>query len=160
MLEILLSLSISSPLALAISQKPDLWPMEQQRKVKDLSHSAEAYYRQGVSFHQRGEVDEAIEAYQEAINLDPKFDAAYVNLGLLFISIGQFDQAEILLQKVLQFRDRPESPASIHALAYYNLAIIHSRQGQSATALEEVQKALAIAPDFSQAQQLLKQLQD
>lgn len=134
--------------------------MAQHNDMEPLSNSVEATYRQGLRFHQEGQIDEAIQAYQEAINLDPLFDAAYINLSLLFISIEQLDQADTLLQRVLELPDRAESPASIHSLARYNLAIIRNRQGESSAALEEVQQALAIAPDFFQAQQLLNQLQN
>ena len=116
-------------------------------------------YSQGVSFHRQGQIDEAVDAYQTAIDLDPQLDAAYINLSLIWIGVGQLSEAEVLLQQVLQLPDRAEIPASVHALAHYNLAVIHNRQGDAATALEDLEASLAIAPEFPQAQEFLDQMQ-
>jgi len=116
-------------------------------------------YSQGVNFHRQGQIDEAVEAYQNAIDLDPQMDAAYINLSLILIGVGQLSQAEVLLQQVLELPDRAEIPASVHALAHYNLAVIHNRQGNTATALEDLEASLAIAPEFPQAQEFLDQMQ-
>lgn len=155
---LLLSLLMGTSLAQALPPDSGLLQTAQLQEHEPSVHSAAAYYRLGVSLHQQRRIDEAVEAYQTAIHLNPALDSAYINLSLLFISIGQLQQAEALLQQVLQLPDRAEVPASIHAIAHYNLAIIHNRQGDAIAALEEVQETLAIAPDFSRAQQLWEQL--
>lgn len=130
-----------------------------QAPAPSEAQSAERLYELGVESHRAGLIDAAIQSYQSAIRLDPKFDAAYINLGLALIQLGHFDDAKDILQQVLALPDRTETPASVHTLAHYNLAIIWERQGQPDEAVTEVQKALAITPDFELAQQLLQRLQ-
>ncbi len=129
------------------------------KAVENEPNSAEAYYTLGLSLHLQTEVLEAIAAYENAIRIDPKYDLPYINLGLAFIEINQLDKANKVFHDILALPDRNESPASIHTLAHYNLAIISKRQDYRETALTELQAALAITPDFAPAQELLKQLQ-
>ncbi|MBV5260627.1 tetratricopeptide repeat protein [Synechococcus moorigangaii CMS01] len=121
--------------------------------------SAAAAYEAGLAFHQNDVLFEATAAYEAAIALDPTFVDPYVNLSLIYIGVGLLAEAESLLQQVLTLPDHPEEPASIHALAHYNLGVIASRRGEEANALAQVNQALAIAPNFQQAQDFYQQLQ-
>ncbi len=129
-----------------------------QAIVHQYPDDATAYYHLGLSLHAQDRLDAAITAYQMAIQLNPQYDAPYVNLGLILISLGNLEQAKPLFQQVLHLPDRPETPASVHTIAHYNLAIIEKRTDHTNAALTEVQQALAITPDFALAQQLLAQL--
>ncbi|MEB3224584.1 MAG: tetratricopeptide repeat protein [Synechococcus sp.] len=121
--------------------------------------SAAEAYNAGLSFHQNEALFEAMAAYQQAIALDPSFVDPYINLSLIYIGFDQLTEAATLLETVLTLSDHPEDPASIHALAHYNLGIVYSRQGDLAKAQTQVNQALAIAPDFLPAQTLAQQLQ-
>ncbi|NJN73487.1 MAG: tetratricopeptide repeat protein [Limnothrix sp. RL_2_0] len=120
---------------------------------------AAAEYQNALVLHQAEQWPEAVAAYQRVIDLDPSYDAAYINLSLIFIAVDDLDSAKPLLQQVLELPDREEFPASIHAIAHYNLGIIQFRQGALVEALAETEQALAIAPNFEQAQTFLAQLQ-
>lgn len=120
--------------------------------------SAEAYFNLGLSLHLQMDLEEAIQTYKQAIQLDPTYDQPYTNMGLALIESNQLDTARAVFNQVLALPERVESPASIHTLAHYNLAIIWKRQGKLAAALKEVEAALAITPNFSQAQQLHRML--
>ena len=121
--------------------------------------TAQDFYDLGVQAQTNYQLDQAIAYYQTAIQRDANFDSAYINLGLAYIETQQLDQAQAILQAVLDLPDRSEVPVSIHTLAHYNLGIVFSRQEDIANALEEVEQALEITPDFELAQQLLQQLQ-
>jgi len=140
--------------AQAYETAANLW----QAIVHRYPDRADAYYALGVSLYALDRLDEAIAAYQTAIQLNPQYDAPYINLGLLLISLGDLEPAKALFQQVLQLPDRPETPASIHTLAHYNLAIIETRSAHPTAALAEIQQALAITPEFALAQQLLEHL--
>lgn len=122
--------------------------------VNQQPDSAEAYFNLGLSLHLQMELEEAIQTYEQAIKLDPTYDQPYTNKGLALIEANQLDEASAVFQQVLALPERAESPASIHSLAHYNLAIILKRQGKLAAANKEVDAALAITPDFAQAQKL------
>ncbi|MEO0374928.1 MAG: tetratricopeptide repeat protein [Cyanobacteria bacterium P01_A01_bin.17] len=129
------------------------------RKVVDQQpNSAEAFYELGFSLHLQEEIGAAIASYQKALSLDPNYDTPYINLGLAFIELMQYDKADQAFQKVLSFPDQPETPASTHALAHYNLAIIHKRQDNLESARQHAQSALTLAPEFQAAQALLQQI--
>jgi tetratricopeptide (TPR) repeat protein len=129
-----------------------------QQWIAQDPKSAAAQYYLGLPAHLQTQLDIAIAAYQAAIQLDKTYDPAYINLGLAFIELNQFDQATPLFQEVLKLPDRQQTPLSSHTIAHYNLAIIYKRQGKFPEARTEVQAALAISPDFTQAQELLKLL--
>ncbi|MGF1601900.1 MAG: tetratricopeptide repeat protein [Thermosynechococcaceae cyanobacterium] len=131
------------------------------RKVlEEQPNSAEAFYQLGFSLHLQEEIGSAIAAYRKAISLKPDYDAPHMNLGLALIELQQLDEAAQSFERVLALPDQPETPASTHAMANYNLAIIHKRQEKAEKALQEVDAALKIAPDFSEAQELRLQLLD
>jgi tetratricopeptide (TPR) repeat protein len=145
---------------------PDNWSQPQpvtfqigQAPSQLEARSAEEFYNSAVEFHRMGQIDVAIQDYQNAIRLNPTFDSAYINLGLALIQLGQLDNASDVFHQVLTFRDRAEIPASIHTVAHYNLAIILERQGKTDAAITEVQQALIITPNFELAQRLLQRLQ-
>lgn len=127
-----------------------------QLNASDLAKNS---YREALEAHEAGDINVAIQGYQQAIEFDPDFDPPYINLGMILISVGQLDEAKPLLEQVLQLPDRDESPASIHALANYNLGIIYNRREDTHSALEKIKETLAIAPDFAQAQEFLQQLE-
>ncbi len=120
--------------------------------------TADAYYHLGLNQHRQFKFSDAIAAYQNAIRLDQQYSQAYINLGLAQLEIGQSDQAEKAFQQAIALPDQPAEPATTRTIAHYNLAIIFNREGKPDQARQQVEQALALTPQFSQAQQLLKQL--
>jgi tetratricopeptide (TPR) repeat protein len=46
----------------------------------------------GNAYHEKGAYDQAIEAYQKAVGLNPKRDEAYYNMGIAYYRLGLFDE--------------------------------------------------------------------
>src|SRR3972149_5707833 len=46
--------------------------------------SAEAYFNRGTVYYQKGQCDEATSDYNKAIEIDPKYDKAYFNRGMVY----------------------------------------------------------------------------
>jgi|TARA_Y100000310_G_C20699317_1_gene828236 tetratricopeptide (TPR) repeat protein len=67
--------------------------IEHYRIEQDNHPSARVLVQIGRAYAGLGEVDNAVIAYEEAIDLDDKFAAAYMRLGHLFKDSGEIDRA-------------------------------------------------------------------
>lgn len=54
---------------------------------------AVVYLIKGIYFHRKGDTKSALEAYQQALTLDPKFAEAHYNIGLLYVELEQLEDA-------------------------------------------------------------------
>ena len=89
---------------------------------------------------------------RQALELDPAFDRAWYNLGLLQASQGKTGAALDSLLAAEKVNPRsPDYP--------YARATIHYRRREMEQTVEAIQKALAIQPDYPPAMQFLQQLQ-
>ncbi len=81
----------------------------------------------GTLYSQRGETERAIQAYSQAIEIDPARRIAYSNLFAKYIELDRLDEARALLER--QIKVLGETPD-----AQFKLYEIASRQGDRATA--------------------------
>ena len=68
-----------------------------------------------------GELDKAAQAFQEEMEIYPREDAAYVNLGLVYAALGQYEKATEITRQVA--RHAPEAVSEYENLANYALAL-------------------------------------
>ena len=94
---------------------------------------------------EKGRIDEAIAAWNRALELEPKDGKALNNLGGLMLRQGKFDEAERLLHRAI---DSDPNVAS----AYDNLALIISRKGAFPEAIGLWNKAILLDPLSLEAQ--------
>jgi superkiller protein 3 len=66
-----------------------------------MSDKAADHGTRGERLAGEGKIDEAIEAFRQAVSIDPQFAAAYYNLGVLLRMQGQLDEAVGSYQKAL-----------------------------------------------------------
>ena len=119
-----------------------------------------------VQAEEAGEKQRAIALYEEILEIDPEYAAAYINLGTIQFHLRQFGRAEQLYRRateadptyVLAFFDlgnvldeleRPDESiaayrqavalAPHYADAHYNLALAYERKGQCRPALRHWQ---------------------
>eukprot|EP00949_MAST-11_sp_MAST-11-sp1_P003077 g3077.t1 len=86
-----------------------------------------------------GRVKESIEAFQRAVNMKPDFFAGYVNIGVTYSQIGQYDEAEAWLNKALQLEPG-------NAILLNNIGNTYEKTGRLQKALEMYEAALARMP--------------
>ncbi|WP_448572759.1 tetratricopeptide repeat protein [Trichothermofontia sp.] len=96
------------------------------------------------AFQHQGQLDLAIQHYQQAIALAPHAYELYINLGSLLAESYRFTEAVTYYQRAIQLR--PDL-----APAYSNLANVYQAQGYLTEAIAYFQKALAITPDLPEA---------
>lgn len=75
------------------------------------------YYQQGEAAYQAGDMDKAVQHYQQALKEDPNHVPSYFRLGNIAARKGQLTEAKQYYQQVLKYI--PEHPK-----AHYNLALI------------------------------------
>ena len=92
----------------------------------------------------KGDHDDAIAHYTEAIQLDPKNSVAYNNRGLANNAEGEYDRAIADFSEAIRLN--PE-----YALAYNNRCLAHNNKGESDFALADCNEAIRLAPKYTRA---------
>jgi len=85
-----------------------------------------------------GELDKAVQAYQEMIAAFPRDDTAYLNLGNVYSSLGSYEKAAELIRQQMQL-----SPASVTPYAYGDLTNYLLALGLPGEARQTIQEAQA-----------------
>lgn len=99
----------------------------------------------GVAYAWQGQLEEALQSLETALQCNPNSAEAYTNLGFVYISQGKLDAAITTSEKAIRLGDGGE--------AKLNLGLIYSWQGRfddEAIALHK--EALDIAPDSVEVQ--------
>jgi TolB-like protein/tetratricopeptide (TPR) repeat protein len=105
------------------------------------SSLAEAYAALGLSYFQKGSIDEALDASRKAIELDPNSFTGYWILGRIYHSMGREEEAADCFQKVIALNPH-------FFTAYKDLAMSYERLGK-ADEYERVLKAsLDVYPGY------------
>lgn len=87
---------------------------------------------------------EAIDAYRQAITLDPEFADAHCNLGTVYFNRGDREEARRWYEAALE-RD------PIHLEAHFNLANLCEEEGRRESAVHHYKAALKADPFFPDA---------
>lgn len=103
--------------------------------VQPQNAQAKYYYAMALSKQKRGSRDAAeirpIEALlDEAVRIDPKFDEAFLALGVLHSEQGNFEEATRAYQRALELNP-------LLAEAHYRLGLAYKRVGQETKAQQE-----------------------
>jgi predicted CXXCH cytochrome family protein len=99
----------------------------------------------GDAMRRSGDLPGAIEAYRQALAVDPLSSRAQRRLGATLGGAGHADEALAVLEKALQ--REPDN-----ALLWYEKAVIESRGGNYPQASADLRKCIALKPDFADAQ--------
>ena len=105
--------------------------------------------RMGEAYDLAGRNDEAINAYQQAINAKPENASYYNNLGNLLARAGKLDDAKAAYTKSAQL-DPPNA-----AMAWRNFGISLYQASRMVEAIEPLQKASELDPKNAQTWYLL-----
>lgn len=109
---------------------------------KTATHSPDpkrAYNNLGAALHIAGRSDEALAAFQLAIDLDPDYTSALVNLGRTELATGKIPEATRHFERAL------ELDTSL-AEAHHGLGFIYSATGRLEAALHHHRKAVELQP--------------
>lgn len=103
-----------------------------------MDDDVNALIEQGLRAYQQGRYTEAVEAYTEALNLDPRTFGAYFHLAAALETLGRTEKAyEVMLQAFDLY------PGS--APLAYNIGFLASKMGRKSEAIEYLERALALS---------------
>jgi len=108
-------------------------------------HDSEAWFQKGLFLEETGApVEEAVEAYLQAVEFNPQAAGALVNLGTIRYRLRQFKEAEDYYTRALQAD--PHYP-----LAHFNLGNLYDERGDLSRAHHCYEAALRINPRYGDA---------
>src|SRR5262245_24420676 len=110
-----------------------------QRSQKEL---ASYFNSRGLAYRAKGDFDQAVADFDEAIRLEPKGAAAFLNnRGLARHSMNDYDGAIAGFDEVIRL-------APNYALAYYNRANAYRVKGDNDRAISDYTDTIRLEPNF------------
>ena len=104
---------------------------------KKFSYDEGIFYNLGIVYEKMKQFSKAKEAYEKAIELEPKsFDAIY-NLGLFYTELKEFSKAIECFNNIIE-NDPNDSNT------YFNLGLVYFKQKDYINAIENFQKTIDI----------------
>jgi tetratricopeptide (TPR) repeat protein len=124
-----------------------------ERETQSAARAAGAsdYFEVGLEAEERGAAAEALQAYRQALALEPACVDAAINLGRILHEAGKVNEAERVYRDALAHC----GPA---ATLYYNLGVLLEDSGRANAAVEAYQQALSADPRFAECHYNLARL--
>lgn len=111
------------------------------------SQNPKQFYKVGKEFFENGKLQDAIDQFSKAIDVDPDYEDAFEARALAYETLGNFEEAVEDYEKLAIFNDKNE-------VAFYNIARMYFAVGQNEKALSNVNKSLDIKRLYEEGQQL------
>lgn len=98
----------------------------------------------GAVYRRRNQIDQAINTYKEALELDPNSPDAHFGLGIVYAQLGNFVAAQEQYQAAIEADPSKAGP-------YLNYGALLAENGQDEEAATQFRLALGIDPDNADA---------
>jgi tetratricopeptide (TPR) repeat protein len=110
-----------------------------------LRLEAEQWFEKGLELEQTGApMEEIVEAYRKAAEIDPTSAGALVNLGTVYFNARNWREAEQHYRKALEVDPH-------YALAYFNLGNLYDEKGERSEALTHYLSAIRFQSNYADA---------
>ena len=106
------------------------------------AQTAVQYRNSGLQALADGDLDLAVEYFQQAVNLDPNDGYSMAQLGSIALQRNNNYDAQQYLEKALPLLDNDE----LKAWAYYDLSVIYVNSKKNAEAVEALRQAVTLNP--------------
>jgi ADP-ribosylglycohydrolase/tetratricopeptide (TPR) repeat protein len=113
---------------------------ERRAEVQNNPNDPEAHYKLALTYCDLEMIDEAVESYQKAIELDPRWLPAHFNLGIISLNRDHLNEAEEHFQAVIDLD--PQA-----ADAYFTLGVVYGRGGKPEDSIYVSKLGLQIEPE-------------
>ena len=115
-----------------------------ERAVAFDSKNKDAWYYLGRAYYTKSRLNEAREAFQAILDIDPLNAKAENNLGLILETEGNVAAAIDAYRKAIAWQ---EQTSQINEQPYVNLGNLLAEQGRASEAAVPLEKAVALAPN-------------
>lgn len=119
----------------------------------EKSNYADVFNMLGLIYYYKGRFPDAVTSFQKALETNPRYTEASLNLSVVYNELGRFDKAREAYAVAKDTTKEAHSyldPFVKGRLAnmHFNLGTIYKDLGYYAQAVEEYKKALLLRPDF------------
>jgi tetratricopeptide (TPR) repeat protein len=116
-----------------------------RKRAVNRTREAESWFQKGLDLEETGApIEQAIEAYQKVLELNPAAAGALVNLGTIHYRQRQFAEAERYYVEAIVAD--PSYP-----LAQFNLGNLYDEQGRLKEAFDYYRRTLELNPNYADA---------
>ncbi len=119
-----------------------------QRILDQQPNRDDIYYKLGVYYMNRGEVNRALEAYTTATKINPRATEAYYSMGYMHIELKQYQKARELFTKSIQADSR-------NYRAFYGRGFAFEMLGDVINAKKDYRQVLEMLPMHKPAAEAL-----
>jgi tetratricopeptide (TPR) repeat protein len=113
--------------------------------TRNRFREAETWFQKGLDLEDaHAPIEDAIEAYNKAVELNPEAAGALVNLGTIYYRMRNFPEAE-------QHYVRAVAADPSYPLAEFNLGNLYDEQNRTQEAIEHYRRALRLDPKYADA---------
>jgi len=123
-----------------------------QKIVKSGGRYADVLNMLGIIYHIEGKFNNAVESFEKALEINPDYHEATLNLAVLYNDLGEFKKAKALYARV----GKKKGPRDFEPILKGKITNMHAHLGdtyrgigKSAEAIEEYKKALKLAPTYA-----------
>jgi tetratricopeptide (TPR) repeat protein len=124
----------------------DFEASELAKKIRAMpSRSAEEWFEIGMGYDSHAEsLDQAVHAYNRAVDAAPDWVEAHINLGTTLYQLGRMEEAREHFERAVFFD--PLNP-----LAEFNLGCVLEQLGREGEAIRHLLRAIELAPALADA---------
>jgi tetratricopeptide (TPR) repeat protein len=126
-------------------------PATAQDDFGDSAADPVKLFERGQAAHARGELEKALEFYEQAIKVRPEFPEAEFQRGTALVSLGRLDEAETAFKRAISLK-------KTWSLSYSALGALLMRRERDADATPVFRQALTIDPQDNVALRLLSEI--
>jgi tetratricopeptide (TPR) repeat protein len=108
---------------------------------------ARAYFDRGLEDYRANRDAAAVEAFREAVRLDPDFAEAHYRLGLALAATGQDEESDLALGEAVKVYEKLVKEDAKNSDAQFFLGLSYSKLGEYQKAIKAFKESIRHAPE-------------